>query len=78
MSRNQAHVSPKLTHRQREVAYLLSRTGLSYKEVAARLEIREGTMRKHAENIYRRLGVQSRAELMIAMLQDSADISPTS
>jgi DNA-binding NarL/FixJ family response regulator len=56
-----------LTERQREIARLLSCTGLTYKEVAARLHISEGTMRKHAENVYRRLGVHSRAELMIAL-----------
>lgn len=57
----------ELTHRQREVAGLLCSTGLSYKEVAAKLDISEGTMRKHTENVYRRLGVHSRAELMIAL-----------
>lgn len=57
----------QLTTRQRQIAGLLSRTGLSYKEVASRLAISEGTMRKHVENVYRRVGVHSRAELMIAL-----------
>jgi DNA-binding NarL/FixJ family response regulator len=57
----------QLTSRQREIAGLLSRTGLSYKEVASKLSISEGTMRKHVENVYRRVGVHSRAELMIAL-----------
>ena len=58
---------PQLTTRQREIADLLSGTGLSYKEVAVSLRISEGTMRKHVENVYRRVGVHSRAELMIAL-----------
>jgi DNA-binding NarL/FixJ family response regulator len=56
---------PPLTRRQQEIAGLLSHTGLSYKQVAAKLTISEGTMRKHVENVYRRLGVHSRAELML-------------
>jgi DNA-binding NarL/FixJ family response regulator len=57
-----------LTPRQREIAGLLSSTGLSYKEVAARLNISLGTMRKHAENVYRKKGVHSRAELTVVLL----------
>jgi DNA-binding NarL/FixJ family response regulator len=72
MFRNGSHLLFELTPRQQEIAGLLSRTGLSYKEVAVQLEISEGTMRKHAENVYRRLGVHSRAELMIALHRDNA------
>jgi len=67
-----------LTPRQKEIAGFLSRTGLSYKEVASKLAIAEGTMRKHTENVYRKLGVHSRAELMIAMSQHLAGIAATS
>ncbi|HRI68856.1 MAG TPA: LuxR C-terminal-related transcriptional regulator [Polyangium sp.] len=56
-----------LTPRQKEVAGILSRTGLSYKQVASQLAISEGTMRKHTENVYRKLGVHSRAELVVVM-----------
>lgn len=52
-----------LTPRQREIAYLLARTGYSYKQIADRLSLSEATMRKHGENIHRTLGVHSRAEL---------------
>jgi DNA-binding NarL/FixJ family response regulator len=61
----------QLTIRQREIADLLSGTGLSYKQVAASLRISTGTMRKHVENVYRRVGVHSRAELMIALSNKS-------
>jgi DNA-binding NarL/FixJ family response regulator len=62
----------QLTSRQREIAGLLSRTGLSYKEVASKLAISEGTMRKHVENVYRRVGVHSRAELMVTLADQPA------
>lgn len=52
-----------LTNREKEIVSLLTSTGLSYKEMAFTLKISFGTMRKHAENIYRKLSVNSRAEL---------------
>ncbi|APR84965.1 Hypothetical protein A7982_10314 [Minicystis rosea] len=52
-----------LTARQLQIAKLLTRRGLSYKEIAAALDVSEGTVRKHAEHIYRVLGIHSRAEL---------------
>jgi DNA-binding CsgD family transcriptional regulator len=52
-----------LTIRQWQIARLLVETGLSYKQIADQLDISEGTMRKHAENIYRSVGAHSRAEL---------------
>jgi DNA-binding NarL/FixJ family response regulator len=56
-----------LTPRQRDVAALLVGTGLSYKEIAARLDRSEGTVRTHTERIYRALGVHSRPELTVAL-----------
>lgn len=56
-----------LTPRQREIARLLCNSGFSYKEIADRLGISGGTMRKHAENVYRRLRVHSRAELTVLL-----------
>jgi DNA-binding NarL/FixJ family response regulator len=70
MSEAMTPTAANLTLRQREVAGLLCSTGLSYKQVADKLDISEGTMRKHTENVYRRVGVHSRAELMMA-LRDS-------
>jgi DNA-binding NarL/FixJ family response regulator len=59
--------SPVLTPRQREVAALLVGTGLSYKQIAARLGLSEGTIRTHTEKIYRAFGVHSRAELTVEL-----------
>lgn len=58
---------PALTPRQRDVAALLVRTGLSYKQIATRLHVRVGTLRTHTERVYRALGVHSRAELTVAL-----------
>ena len=56
-----------LTERQREIAGLLAGSGLSYKEIAGRIGITEGTVRKHVEHIYRAAGVHSRAELAMKL-----------
>jgi DNA-binding NarL/FixJ family response regulator len=56
-----------LTPRQRDVAALLVRTGLSYKQIGAQLHVREGTVRTYTELVYRALGVHSRAELTVAL-----------
>jgi DNA-binding NarL/FixJ family response regulator len=59
----QRAVLDELPPRLREIAELLADSGLSYKEIAVRLEVGEGTIRRHVERLYRRLGVSSRAEL---------------
>ena len=59
-----------LTDRQREVRRLV-RIGMANKQIARALDISMGTVRKHLENIYDRLGVQSRtAALREAALHD--------
>lgn len=60
-----------LPPRQRQVATLLARTGLSYTEIAAQLGLAPGTVRKHAEWAFRRLGVNRRFELTAMMLAES-------
>lgn len=50
---------PPLTERQRQVLALV-RTGMTNQQVARRLGISSGTVRKHLENSYSRLQVQSR------------------
>ncbi len=58
-----ASVLDSLSPRQHQVATLLVNSGLSFKEIAIQMHISEGTLRKHAEHVYRALGVRSRAEL---------------
>jgi DNA-binding NarL/FixJ family response regulator len=52
-----------LTRREREVAELAMR-GMSAKEIAGRLVLGERTVETHLANIYRKLDVRSRVELM--------------
>jgi len=55
-----------LSDRQQQVATLLHK-GLSNKEIANALRVREGTIKCHLHSIYEKLGVQSRIELMIML-----------
>ncbi|HTN85414.1 MAG TPA: LuxR C-terminal-related transcriptional regulator [Sorangium sp.] len=69
-------MSPVLTPRQRDVAALLVGTGLSYKQIAARLKLSEGTIRTHTERIYRAFGVHSRPELTVALMTPGSSHRP--
>jgi DNA-binding CsgD family transcriptional regulator len=50
---------PELTARQRQLLELLA-AGYTNPQAARRLGLSEGTVRKHLENVYRRLGVTNR------------------
>jgi len=53
------HPVPRLTPRQNDLLRLVA-AGHTNSQIARRLGISEGTVRKHLENIYDRLGVSSR------------------
>ena len=57
-----------LTPRELEVAVLIAR-GLTSKEVGARLEIKKGTVDKTLEHIKNKLGISSRPELAIWLME---------
>ena len=59
-NRSQAE-SPALTRREREILQLLS-MGLSNQEMAEKLVIAEGTLKRHVANLYQKLGVHNRAQ----------------
>lgn len=59
-----------LTVREREILELL-RGGLSQREIARRLGLSHATVRGHAHNLYRKLGVSSAAQAVA-----SADPEP--
>lgn len=52
---------PTLTRREREILQLLS-MGLSNQEIAEKLVIAEGTLKRHVANLYQKLGVHNRAQ----------------
>lgn len=55
-----------LTNREREVALLVA-DGLNNNEIAARLVISPKTVATHMAHLYRKFGVQSRSELLVAL-----------
>ena len=52
-----------LSIREKQVIGLLSK-GLSYKEIAERLEVSHETVKMHLKNIYRKLKVQNKIEAL--------------
>jgi two-component system nitrate/nitrite response regulator NarL len=53
-----------LSSRERAIAALIQR-GLKNKEIAAELGLTEGTVKVHLHNIYEKLGVRGRTELVL-------------
>lgn len=53
-----------LTVRETDIVKLVAR-GLGNKEIAKRLEVKEGTLKIHLHNIYRKLNVESRLALTL-------------
>lgn len=58
---------PKLTPKQNEILSYLAK-GMSNKAIAETLGITEGTVKMHVTQVYSKLGVQSRAELLARVL----------
>lgn len=58
-----------LTRAERDVALLLLK-GAGHKQAAAQLNRSERTVRQHAVEVYRKAGLQGRAELAAFFLQD--------
>jgi DNA-binding CsgD family transcriptional regulator len=59
LAQRRRRANPLLTPRQTELLQLVA-NGLTNRQVATRLSLSEGTVRRHLENIYQRLGVASR------------------
>ena len=70
------HISP----RELEVAKLVCR-GLTNKEIAEALKIRQGTVKTHMKNIYRRIHVKNKVALLLRFMADVSKLlseSPSS
>jgi LuxR family maltose regulon positive regulatory protein len=52
---------PDLTKREKEILNLIE-TGMSNREMAEKLVIAEGTLKRHVANLYQKLGVHNRAQ----------------
>ena len=63
------HISP----RELEVAKLVCH-GLSNKEIAETLEIRQGTVKTHIKNIYRRIRVKNKVALLLRFMADISQL----
>ena len=63
---NNAELLGKLTARERETALLL-KEGLTYNEIAQRLEISPRTVKAHAQAIYKKLNVSDRIGLALLL-----------
>ncbi len=59
-----------LTERERQIV-ALARDGLRNQDIAARCGLTEGTVKVHLHNIFQKLGVKSRAELIARSLRRS-------
>ncbi|HEV8333564.1 MAG TPA: helix-turn-helix transcriptional regulator [Steroidobacteraceae bacterium] len=57
-------VHPSFTGREREIVDLLMQ-GMSNRQIAQALGIAEATVKKHLHHVYRKLGVRSRALLIV-------------
>jgi len=60
---------PVLTRREREILQLLA-MGLSNQEMADKLVIAEGTLKRHVANLYQKLGVHNRTQAIRHFSQD--------
>jgi DNA-binding CsgD family transcriptional regulator len=61
--------TPELTRRQRDLLHLVA-DGYTNAQIARRLGLAEGTVRKHLENIFARLQVSSRTAAVIRAFPD--------
>lgn len=66
-----------LSNREAEVAELVSK-GLSNKEVANQLFVTEKTVKFHLTNIYKKMSVKSRAQLIVWCLPHMSFVESTS
>lgn len=65
-----------LSNREMEVLELMA-DGLSNEEIENKLYIAEGTLKKHIQSIYRKLGVNNKTNAVVHYLKNIAEIEQT-
>lgn len=71
VAKNKTASQEVLTEREREIASLI-RAGLRNKVIAEKCGLTEGTVKVHLHSIFQKLGVKSRAELIVSTLGEGA------
>jgi DNA-binding NarL/FixJ family response regulator len=70
MANRSGHSRSLLTARERQILQLV-RTGLTNKEVGRHLGIEEDTVKKHLRNMYAKLGVRRRAQMLSTIVREA-------
>ena len=68
-SRQAASSVNRLSHRERQIAFLVAR-GLKNKDIAQQLEISENTVKRHMQSIFGKTGARDRLELAVLALTE--------
>jgi two-component system nitrate/nitrite response regulator NarP len=68
-SKSSAHALSRLSERERQIAYYVSR-GLKNKDIGQELNISENTVKRHLQSIFTKTGARDRLELAVLALSD--------
>lgn len=71
VAKNRVTSEDVLTEREKQIASLI-RAGLRNKVIAEKCGLTEGTVKVHLHSIFQKLGVKSRAELIVSTMAGSA------
>ena len=63
----------RMTDRELEIAKLICR-GFSNDQIASRLEIKQGTVKTHVRNIYRKTWVNTKIAMLLKFLKDAGSL----
>ena len=64
-ARYSRETSRTLTPREQEIYDLVVSEGMRRVDLAERMEMKEGTMRRHMQNIYAKTGAESAVQLVV-------------
>lgn len=76
MNLKEALMQKGLSHREADVALLVSK-GSSNKDAASALFVTEKTIKFHLTNIYKKMGVKSRSQLIVWCMPHMSFVEPT-